>query len=89
MVNVPPDISPAQIRAARGWLNWSQQFLATQAGVSKRAIVRAESGSSLPRTETSSRIRSALEDAGLQFRFNKMVGIGVEIETPSELDLKE
>lgn len=85
MVN-PPDISPAQLRAARAWLNWRQQFLATKAGVSKRAVVRAESGSSLPRTATSARIRSALEGAGLQFRFSKMVATGVEI---SDLGSKE
>lgn len=79
MVNAPPEISPAQVRAARAWLDWSQEFLAQQAGVSKRAVVRAESGSSLPRTETSTRIRNALEAGGLRFRFSKMVATGVEI----------
>lgn len=79
MVNAAPEISAAQVRAGRAWLNWSQEFLATQAGVSKRAIVRAESGSSLSRGETSIRIRKALEAAGLRFCFDKMVGTGVEM----------
>lgn len=77
MVNAPPEISANQIRAARAWLDWSQEFLAAQAKVSKRAVVRAESGSSLPRTETSARIRSVLEAEGIRFDFDKMIGIGI------------
>lgn len=79
MVNALPEISAAQVRAARAWLDWSQEFLALRAGVSKRAVVRAESGSSLSRSETLARIRHALEAAGLRFRFSKMIATGVEI----------
>lgn len=79
MVNAQPLISAAQVRAARAWLGWSQEKLAEQAGVSKRAVVRAESGSSVPHRETSAKLQAALETAGVQFRFNKMVGTGVEM----------
>lgn len=79
MVNAPPEISASQVRAARAWLGWSQEFLAKQAGVSKRAVVRAESGSSQPQKETAVRLRNALEAAGLKFRFSKMKGTGVEV----------
>ena len=63
--------------------------MANQAGVSKRAVVRFEKGKSLPHAETSARLRSALEAAGLQFRFSKMVGTGVGIATPTDLGSKE
>jgi len=56
MVNAQPEISAPQVRAARAWLGWSQEFLAKQAGVSKRAVVRAESGSSQPHKETAARL---------------------------------
>lgn len=77
MVN--PEISPAQIRAGRAWLRWSQEYLASRAGVSKRAVVRAESDGSLPHRATSKQLRAALEEAGLKFCFSQMVAIGVEM----------
>ncbi|MBN8967630.1 helix-turn-helix domain-containing protein [Afipia sp. TerB] len=86
MVNSKPEISSRQVRAARAWLGWTQEFLASQAGLSKRAVVRAESGSSQPHAETSVRLRTALEAAGLQFRFSNTVGIGIEIAAPSDFD---
>ncbi|WP_292613289.1 helix-turn-helix transcriptional regulator [Nitrobacter sp. 62-13] len=86
MVNAQPEISAPQVRAARAWLGWSQEFLAKQAGVSKRAVVRAESGSSQPHKETAARLRTALEAAGLKFLFFKMRGTGIEV---SDLDPKE
>lgn len=79
MVNAQPEISSAQVRAARAWLGWTQEVLASQAKVSKRAVVRAESGSSLPHAETSARLQAALEKAGLRFCFDKMVGTGIEM----------
>jgi hypothetical protein len=54
-------------------------MLADRAGVSKRAVVRAESGSSVPHPETSAKLQAAMEKAGLQFRFAKMIGTGVEM----------
>lgn len=83
MVNAPPQISAAQVRAARAWLGWSQEFLANKAGVSKRAVVRAESGASQPHATTSERLRTALEAEGISFNFDKMIGTGIGMRKPS------
>ncbi len=81
MVNIRPEISSAQIRAARAWLGWSQEFLASRAGVSKRAVVRAESESSQSHSTTSERIRAALEGEGVGFSFDKMIGTGIVVRS--------
>jgi transcriptional regulator with XRE-family HTH domain len=85
MVNAaPPTITSAQLRAARAWLNWSQAELAKEAGVSKGAVNRFEQGASLPHPATSERLRKALEAAGIEFQFRKMIGIGISSAMPSE-----
>ena len=70
-------ISPAQVRAARAWLNWNQDDLAKKAGVSKTTLNRFEQGLSVPYSETSDRLRTTLEEAGIRFEFLKTVAIGI------------
>ncbi|WP_456654417.1 helix-turn-helix transcriptional regulator [Bradyrhizobium sp. JR3.5] len=41
-------LSAAQIRAARAWLNWTQDELARRSGVSQKSIARYESELSVP-----------------------------------------
>jgi transcriptional regulator with XRE-family HTH domain len=85
MVNVPPPtISSAQLRAARAWLNWSQEQLAKKAGVSKGSVNRFEQGTSLPHPATLERLRKALEAAGIEFQFRKMIGSGIGFATPRD-----
>jgi transcriptional regulator with XRE-family HTH domain len=85
MVNAPPPtISSAQLRAARAWLNWSQEELAKEAGVSKGAVNRFEQGTSLPHPVTLERLRKALETAGIEFQFRKMIGTGISSAMPRE-----
>lgn len=86
MVNARPDISPAQVRAARAWLQWSQDALAEKAGVSKDTLNRFERGKSVPYAETLAVIRSTLEAAGIRFQFNGSfpTGIGVDLR-PDDL----
>jgi DNA-binding XRE family transcriptional regulator len=80
MVNAPkPSISPAQVRAARAWLNWNQDFLAKKAGVSKTTLNRFEQGLSVLNSETSDRLQKALEAAGIRFQFRKMVAAGISV----------
>ncbi|MGM4963075.1 helix-turn-helix domain-containing protein [Tardiphaga sp. 1201_B9_N1_1] len=80
MVNLrEPAITSAQLRAARAWLNWSQEELAAKAGISKRAVVRYEGGASVPHAETSMSLRAALEAAGLRFSFKGMTGTGLNV----------
>jgi transcriptional regulator with XRE-family HTH domain len=86
MVNAPtPSISSAQLRAARAWLNWSQEQLAKQAGVSKGAVNRFEQGTALPHPATLERLRKALEAAGFEFQFRKMIATGIGVATRTNL----
>ena len=85
MVNAPePDISPAQVRAARAWLRWNQDALAKKAGVSKTTLNRFEQGKSVPYSGTSALLRKTLEAAGIRFQFRKMHGVGIEMTTALE-----
>lgn len=59
--------TPAQIRAARGLLAWTQTHLAKQVGVSGPAIHMIEAGTTRPRPATQERIRQVLEEAGVRF----------------------
>jgi transcriptional regulator with XRE-family HTH domain len=60
-------ISPAQCRAARGLLDWSQQRLAETANVGNATIRNFENGHSSPRNATLDVLRRALEAAGVEF----------------------
>lgn len=60
-------ITTAQIRGARGILNWSQQDLAQRTGISATSIGSIENGQTTPRESTLSTIRKTLENAGIEF----------------------
>lgn len=60
-------ITTAQIRGARGILNWSQADLAERTGISATSIGSIENGASTPRANTVQTIQKAFEDAGLEF----------------------
>ena len=60
-------ITPSQCRAARGLLGWSQQDLATQAGVGIVTVHQLEAGTTQPRRATLEVIRRAFENAGVDF----------------------
>lgn len=60
-------ITPAQCRAARALLDWSQQQLADAARVGVVTVRQFEGGGSQPRNATLDVIQRALEAAGVQF----------------------
>lgn len=60
-------INPAQSRAGRGLLDWSQQNLADAASVGLSTIRSFESGKRTPIANNLTAIRAALESAGVQF----------------------
>jgi predicted transcriptional regulator len=60
-------ITPAQCRAARGLLDWSQQDLATQAGVGIVTVRQVEAGATEPRRATLVVLKQAFEKAGVEF----------------------
>jgi len=65
-----------QIKAARALLGWSQSDLARRSGVSEPTIARLESvdGQLGGREETVRKIRTALENSGIEFTDEKECG---------------
>ena len=60
-------ISAGQMRGARGILGWSQEDLSSASGLSVATIRKLEVGNISPRGDTTNSIRSAFENAGLEF----------------------
>lgn len=75
-------ITTAQIRGARGILNWSQSDLAGRTGISATSIGSIENGQSTPRVNTLRAIREAFEKSGIEF----MIGEGVRKKS-AEIDI--
>lgn len=63
-------MSPEQVRAARGWLGWSQQDLAKRAQVGLSTVKDFENGSRKPIANNLNAIRRALEEAGITLLFS-------------------
>jgi predicted transcriptional regulator len=70
-----------QIKAARALLGWSQSELARRSGISEPTIARLESvgGQLGGRDETVRKIRSALENSGIEFIEENGGGPGVRL----------
>ena len=62
-------MAPEQCRAARGWLDWSQEDLAKLAKVSHSTVRDFEKGRRVPIANNLAAIRAALEGAGIGFSF--------------------
>lgn len=60
-------ISPAQSRAARGLLGWSQSVLAEKAGVSRATVADFEREVRTPIANNLRAIKAVLEEAGVDF----------------------
>ena len=75
-------ISPEQMRAARGLLDWSQKKLAEAAGLSVPTIKRAERDFGLVvSADAHAAIKHALEGAGVDF-IDENGGAGVRLRKP-------
>lgn len=72
-------LTPAQCRAARALLDWSQQQLAESARVGVVTVRQFEGGSASPRNATIDVITRALEAAGIQFIPENGGGAGVRL----------
>lgn len=79
-------VSIRQVKAARALLGWSQEELALAAEVSIPTIKRLEAseGQLGGRSETSDKIREALQKAGVVFIEENGGGAGVRLRKPSE-----
>ncbi|MCO5156104.1 MAG: helix-turn-helix domain-containing protein [Aquamicrobium sp.] len=69
-------MTPAQCRAARGLLEWTQSQLAAAARVGLSTVRSFEKGVHTPVTHNLTAIRTALESAGVEF-INDERGDGV------------
>ncbi len=72
-------ITSAQIRAARGLLDWSRKDLAEHSGVSFASMIRLESFEGVPSSNirTLEAIKKAFEEAGIEFIGSPESGAGV------------
>ena len=72
-------ITSAQIRAARGLLDWSRRDLADHSGVSFASMMRLESFDGVPSSNvrTLEAIKKAFEEAGIEFIGTPESGAGV------------
>ena len=69
-------ISPAQCRAARALLGWTQQELADAATIGNATIKNFESGKSVPQSATLRILAQALQSAGVTFLTDGDVATG-------------
>jgi transcriptional regulator with XRE-family HTH domain len=74
-------VSISQLKAARMLVSWSQEELASAAGISLPTIKRLEAAKGLlgGRETTAQKIRNALEKAGIEFIDENGGGPGVRL----------
>lgn len=72
-------ITSAQIRAARGLLDWSRRELAEKSGVGFSSLLRLESFDGIPSSnvKTLEALKKAFEEAGVEFTGTPESGAGV------------
>jgi predicted transcriptional regulator len=72
-------ITTRQVKAARALLGWSQADLAHHSKVSEPTIARLESSDGVlgGRTETTGKIRQAIELAGIEFTNGDTPGVRI------------
>ncbi|MER8556513.1 helix-turn-helix domain-containing protein [Mesorhizobium sp. M1217] len=72
-------LTPAQCRAARGLVDWSQAQLADAAKVATKTLADFERGKRTPYDRTLEDVRAALEVAGVIFVDENGEGPGVRL----------
>jgi len=72
-------VTSAQIRAARGLLNWTVRDLAEKSGVHRNTVTRIETEATAPGHSISA-VQAALESAGVEFIPENGGGAGVRMQ---------
>lgn len=72
-------VTPEQCRAARGLLDWSQQELATRAGIGIVTVRQLEASTIEPRRSTQTVVKQAFENAGVELIDENGGGTGVRL----------
>lgn len=67
----PPMLTPEQSRAARGWLDWSQEDLAKRANVSMSTVRDFEKNRRTPINNNLMALAAALKHAGVTPTFDE------------------
>ena len=75
-------ISPEQSRAARGWLDWSQEELAKRARVAISTVRDFEKGRRTPVLHNLEAIMLALAEGGVRPAFRDGKPAGIEFSAP-------
>jgi len=76
-------INPEQCRAARAWLDWKQEDLSREAGISMSTVREFEKGRRKPMANNAKAMTAAIERAGLRLTFSSTgVPKGVEKKDP-------
>ncbi len=70
-------LSPAQCRAARALLNWSQEDLVAHSKITKKTIADFERGATSPRRQTLAQITTAFHAARIEFLNGNGPGVQV------------
>jgi predicted transcriptional regulator len=78
-------VTTRQIKAARALLAWSQADLADSSGISEPTVARLEAvdGELGGREDTTQRLRTAIEAAGVEFIDENGGGPGVRLRKPA------
>ncbi len=76
-------MSPEQCRAARAWLDWKQDRLATEANVGLSTVKGYEGGKSKTIPATLAAMKAALERAGIEFVENDGKALGIAYRLPA------
>jgi transcriptional regulator with XRE-family HTH domain len=76
-------MTPAQCRAARGLIKWTQHELAAAAKADIAAIRNLEDERSLPPSATIDLLQRTLEANGVEFIAENGGGLGVRLKRPS------
>ncbi len=76
-------ISAEQSRAARAWLDWSQDDLAKRAKVSLSTVRDFEKGRRVPIRNNMDAMRMVFEMQGVSLLFRGDTPLGIQVSTPS------
>ena len=81
-------LTPAQVRAARGLLGWTQGVLADRAGVSRPTVTHFEQGSRMPIPAVIEALRKAFDAEDVEFLPEGAAGtgrgVGVRLRRPPD-----
>jgi len=78
-------LTPEQSRAARGWLDWSQDDLAQKASVSLSTVRDFEKGRRVPIKNNLAALQRALEAVGVRLLFDGERAAGIATARPADI----